>query len=145
MNELGTELLNFCIDLICLTKTWVYNESINFDNINRFLLRRYYCRKIGMGSGTAIFVKQNILFRPNDFTVFCVDKCFEICDIATHFQMNKTLTLSCYRSRSADFNILLEQIEKLLSKLYKLNIKIILCGDFDIDSYSDNSTELKNV
>lgn len=137
---------NYELNFICLTETWASPTSINYFNLTGFVLGSSYCRNNFKGGGVAIFLKNDLEFKEIDLQSYCLDKHIEIC--ALSWKINKTaktgVILSCYRSPSGDIDIFFNVLLSILNFIYKPNINILLCGDFNIDSYN-NSNDFKKM
>jgi hypothetical protein len=54
-----------------------------------------------------------------------------------------SFTIICiYRSATGNFTYFLNKLESILNKLYKTSTELILCGNFNINYFNDNSRRL---
>ena len=66
----------------------------------------------------------------------------EICALKLRL-LSSSFTIICiYRSPTGNFTYFLHQLESILNKLYKTSTELIVCGDFNINYFNDNSRKL---
>lgn len=124
---------------ICLTETWFNDNSALNYIIPGFYLSTFYKRNVCKGGGVAIWVKEGTNVLPLDTQKFGCDKHFEICGIQYENIFKERLNiLTIYRSPSADLQTFYDKLYEILDSLFHPNVKILVCGDFNIDAYSDN-------
>lgn len=158
LNAQTIELLEMDINIyhdikfLCLTETHSKIDSIKMKQINGFSLSSFFCRNVYEKGGVAIYSKLNLNVHKINLDRYCIDKHFEICAISykDSCRNSTTIILTCYRSPTGDIKIFLTNIASVLEDLYKPNINIILCGDFNLDSstHSKHRTDfncLKNI
>ena len=127
------------IKFICLTETWATDTSISSFSFSNYSLVSYYCRKSVIGGGVAIWCAKGLNVQAIKLDHFCMDKNFEICGISCKLDSNNTLLLfSCYRSPTGDVSMFCDQLYNVLNLCFKPKLKIICCGDFNIDAKVDS-------
>lgn len=72
---------------ICLTETWSFSNSIEYDNLNGYKIVSYYNR-------LTLFLREKVSFHTKNFSTFCIDKHFEICAISAKVGLVKIVVLS---------------------------------------------------
>lgn len=124
------------INFLCLTETHSRADDIKLKHIDGFSLSSFFSRNLYEKGGVAIYSRSNLNVKRIDLDHFCVEKHFEICGISWKISATNltTIILTCYRSPSGDINIYYDNIFNVLELLYKPDINIVLCGDFNIDS-----------
>lgn len=94
--------------------------------------------------GVCIFLRNSITkYKVVDLSSLCVEKDFEVQGITISVDAYKVLILVIYRSPSGDINLYLKQLGSLLDNHYNKNLKLIICGDFNINflDLSSNNTD----
>lgn len=148
IDEINIELDNcLSVRFLCLVETWANHSSISKYRFSGFSLASSYCRSSCRGGGVAIWIRDCLSFKSFNFDTYCVDKDFEICGITTVVDAQKILVLTGYRSPSSNLQFFLEGIHQVMENVYVPNSKIVICGDFNCDSYrlSSNYKELLSV
>ena len=70
------------------------------------------------------------------------EKDIEICALRLSLASSSFTIICIYRSPSGNFNYFLNQLETVLNKLHMASIKLIVCGDFNVNYFKDNSGKL---
>ena len=86
-----------------------------------------------------IFTHESIQFSNIKISEFCKEKDLEICAVKLHLPSHETCIITIYRSASGNFKYFKDNLEKILSMIYSNTIKIIICGDININ-YLINAT-----
>ena len=120
---------------LCFTETWLSNDSINCFNFNNFSLSSYYCRNTFSHGGVGIWSRMGLNVCNIELKEFCIDKHIEICGVKWLDGDEIYIILVCYRSPTGDLILFYNGIYSVLSSLFTLSVKIILCGDINLDSY----------
>lgn len=126
------------VDFLAVTEHWKSNEELQHYRLQGYNLASYFCRNEGEHGGSALYLKDNIIFKTRtDINNFSVPFAFECC-AAQICQKNKNIILICvYRpdSTSDNFDIFLDKLSYIL--LHCVNEKAdILADDFNIDLLS---------
>jgi hypothetical protein len=82
--------------------------------------------------GIAIFVQQNIQYEPVDLDELCIDQIIEVCEVKLYLPTNNICIVT--------FLHFLNSLELILNRIYTKSIKIILCGDVNVNYLDDKST-----
>ena len=101
-------------------------------NLQNYLLRAHYCRKFFNKGGTCVYVRNNLKNSLVDLDRYCADKDIEVCAVHLNTNRDRICIISVYRSPSGNFSTFLSSIELILHKLCKNNVKVIICGDFNL-------------
>jgi hypothetical protein len=128
---LNSELCH--IDVICLTEHWLKPPILNITYITNFRLTSAYCRQNSSHGSSCIYVKDNIVVPSSslneDFTFT-----LSITDLIDH----NLLVVCIYRSPDGQIDIILKKLEYFLSKLTHKKNSLVLCGDWNINTFNDN-------
>ncbi|PNF34798.1 hypothetical protein B7P43_G03730 [Cryptotermes secundus] len=62
----------------------------------------------------------------------------EVCAVKCKFLSSTFCILAFYRSPSSNFSLFITQLEVVINKIYKPNLLMIVCGDFNINYLEDN-------
>ena len=89
-----------------------------------------------------IYVSKDIQFHTINLDQFNSEKDIEICALRLSLASSSYTIICIYRSPSGDFNYFLNQLETVLNKLHKVSTKLIVCGDFNVNHFKDNSRKL---
>lgn len=139
IDNLYLDIYNYLnLNFLCFNETWANNDSINALHFSGYKLISFYCRTSFKGGGVAIWAKNGLEVNSIDLTPFCTEKHFEACALKWNDNNVNTLILNCYRSPSGDLNLFCDRIVDVLNNLVKPNINVILCGDFNLDSYNNS-------
>jgi exonuclease III len=124
---------------ICLTEHHLRAEEISNVNLSQFYLGASFCRRTYSRGSVCIFVTKNMQFYIINLDQYNKEKEFEICALKLHILSNSFILICTYRSPTGNFPYFLNQLELILNKIYKISTEIILCGDFNINYFNDNS------
>lgn len=122
--------------LLCLSEHWIPSSYTSF-NIPNYSTASIYHRTSSAHGGVAIFAKPSANITPiRHLHTFCTDKVFECTGVVwKHSPTSSIVTLSIYRSPSADVDAFLRTLEQVLIFITKHNPQsyLVICGDFNID------------
>lgn len=102
-------------------------------HLGHYTLGTHYCRKQYKQGGVAIFVSEYLKYQKVDLNKYVQEKDIEICALKVQLEMINFIILCLYRSPTGDFSYFLNQLEVILSKLYRMSSDIIVGGDFNIN------------
>lgn len=119
-------------DAFCLTEHWCHENEINQINIPNFTLASNFSRTVKTRGGSAIFIRNNIPFKP--ITIKSKESVFEAS--AIQLPSHKVSILCIYRPPDSELEPFTELLEEALHTLQ--NSKVIVCGDLNIDSLIDS-------
>jgi hypothetical protein len=57
--------------------------------------------------------------------------------------MSPNSTSLVYRAPAGKFNLFLDGLDSIIKSLYKVGLKLIICGDINIDYLTDNERKKK--
>ncbi|XP_049816629.1 uncharacterized protein LOC126263579 [Schistocerca nitens] len=117
-------------------------EEIQSTSIPRYSLTSFYCRNFSTHGDTAIFVKDQIKFSEvglNEQIALSEDKEFELSMVKLP-ELNYII-INVYRAPSSNIPNFMTKLV-LLNSVSSLNMRIILCGDFNIDLSKNSNAKL---
>lgn len=122
------------VSIICLTEHWLLENETVYLTLPSFSIANIFCRKNHKNGGTAILVRNSIVFENPVNTTHLNDELnFEHSVTQVSLNDTKFLIVCLYRSPNGSLPIFLDKIESLFSVLHKLNLPIISCGDFNLN------------
>ncbi|CAH1961653.1 unnamed protein product [Acanthoscelides obtectus] len=137
VNQLHVMVSDYArVKFFCLTETWATAESLNNFVIGNFQLVSSYFRSSYKGGGLVIYCRNDVVAKPIDVSQFSLDKNIELCAIQFSNGGIRSIIILCYRSPSGDMKIFHDNLNRALNFVFRPNINIILCGDFNVDSYN---------
>lgn len=141
-------------DIICVSEHWLKEEEIEYTQINNYSTKSYYSRKALNNGGVLIMCKNKNIDVVEDYSkvkIFSIEEIFECCAVkCTIDKDTHIIVIALYRSPSSNIHMFLNQLELCLSYIFSKNsnhTKVILCGDFNIDSLcpSKTLTDLQDI
>jgi exonuclease III len=63
----------------------------------------------------------------------------EVCAVKLHLLSREICIITIYRSPSGNFQYFIDNLEKILSMIYRNNTEIIICGDININYLIDST------
>jgi hypothetical protein len=72
-----------------------------------------------------------------DLDRYCGDKDIEVCGVQLNTNRDIFCIIAVYRSPSGNFSTFLSSMELILHKLCKKNVRVIICGDFNVNFRED--------
>lgn len=135
-------------DIICLSETFIKRDYESYIKIHGYEMASNYCREKQRG-GTCILAKKNLLFKDLPFIKsYATQNTFEVCGIELTHQ--KIIIICVYRTPQSDPNQFLIKLNSLMHNLlkqYKSRMKVVLAGDFNINTLKKGNitTQLQDL
>ena len=139
IDKISIYLSKIPIHHLCLSEHHLGSKEIETIQIPNYKLSAKFCRNTFKTGGVCIFTYNSSHGSAINLDKFCKEKDLEVCAIEFHLQFYKLCIMSIYRSPTGDLQYFLNNLEKILSRIYKNFNDIILCGDININ-YHINST-----
>lgn len=130
------------LKFICLSETWMNQESINSFHIRGFALSSSFCRKIFKGGGVAIWSREDVAVSSLDLSDYNDEKNIEICGLKFNTSCGGIYLFVCYRSPSGDVEKFTSSLERVLHDFFSTTYTIILAGDFNFN-FASNSRQVQ--
>jgi exonuclease III len=106
-------------------------------NLDNYLLRAYYSRKHFKKGGTCIYIQNSLKTTTINLDIYCCDKDIEACAVRLTFNNYRICIVAVYRSPSSNYSTFLIKMEIILQKICKNNVKVIICGDINVNFMDD--------
>ena len=129
--------------VIVLTEHGLFSQQIELFHLKNYKIAANFCRETFKGGGVVIYVKNDLNFKNLKHTKeFCNEKIIEMAAIKLHtniIQYDSIYVVGIYRSPSAPMENFLNTLDKIFNNLLTDNTNLILMGDLNINSGSENS------
>lgn len=130
--------------IICFTETWTPEDGMSSMVVPDYTLTSYFCRTYHKHGGVAIYTRNNISAKSRPkITDLNAEMHIECTAIQTMIDNKKYAIISVYRPPTGDMNVFLHNLSSLLTYLNNICQQIIVCGDLNIDSLKNYSTNYK--
>jgi exonuclease III len=126
---------------VCLTEHHLDTSEIHTIVLAKYRLGSKFCRSTFKNGGACIFTHKSIQSSNINLNEFCKEKDLEMYAVKLHLPSHEIRIITIYRSPSRNFQYFIDNLEKVLSKIYT-NTNEIICGDININ-YLINSTYKK--
>jgi len=142
-NNLDELSVSLCVNpphIICFTEHHLgINEIYTIILLANYILGGKFCKNTFKNGGVCIFTHESIQSSNINLSEFCKEKELDMCAVKLHLPSHETCIITIYRSASGNFKYFKDNLEKILSMIYSNTIKIIICGDININ-YLINAT-----
>jgi hypothetical protein len=119
------------VGVICVSEHWLSKDQTTIFVPDNYVVADMMCRSQSKNGGSAIFSKKDIEFEKINVDKFLSEINCELSCIK--LLKENLIILSVYRSPNGDINIFLELFEHAVKYLLRSNVKLIICGDFNIE------------
>lgn len=134
INEILTEMLIFKnMYFFCFNETWTNELSMTSYQLDGYKLASFYSRLNCKRGGVAIYIRNDLSYKPIDLKKYCFELDIEVCAISCNLSNAKTILLNCYRSPDGNIKLFLEKIDEVLNSIFDPNCNFIVCGDFNFN------------
>jgi len=110
-------------------------EQINVDG---YRLGAAYCIQVVKRGGVCIFVHRNLNYTTTDLGKYCKDQDIDVCALKLESTSFDACIMAVYRAPRGNFNLFLNGLDGIIRTLYKVDLKLIICGDINIDYLTDS-------
>lgn len=129
------------VDIACFSEHWLQNHEKDIV-ISGFSSCSMYCRSSYKNGGVAMFCKNNLKQYVNELKFLQNvndEKIIEVCGIEVTISKIAFRIITIYRSPMASFDSFIEKLDTVLNLVCKnVNCQIIVCGDLNIDFFSNS-------
>jgi exonuclease III len=129
--------------ILCFTEHHLDGNEIIHLNLDNYSLGAYYSRKYFKKGGTCIYVHNSLKTININLDKYCYDKDIEACAVYLNTTCTRICVLSVYRSPNSNYNLFLEKLELILQKLCKTNVKVVICGDINVNYMENGQKKVK--
>jgi len=115
--------------------------------LNEYNLGAYFCRTSYTKGGVCTYVHKSLNLENLDLEQYCIEKDFKVCAVKLDLNITRTCVITIYRAPSGNFNLFINKLDTLLSKLYNPTLEYIICGDINTDYLvnSDKKKAIRNI
>jgi len=115
--------------------------------IDHYSVGAHFCRTKHAQGGVVIYTHNSLYSTTVNLSKYCTEKDIEICAVKIELQSIVLCILTVYRPPSGNFNHFLEIIEAVLQFIYSPSLRIIICGDININYLliSEQRKQLDNL
>jgi exonuclease III len=143
INEFIISMSEIKPHLICFSKHHIKDMELNTPYIPSYKLGATYSRNILNCGGVCIYINENIEYWNINLHPYCKEQDLEVTALKFKFNKRKFIILCVYWALSGDLEYFIENFVCILSILQKTNIKLILCGDFNINCAENSQNKLQ--
>jgi hypothetical protein len=138
-NEIYAQLHPDFPEILCFTEHHLkYSQIENVTIANHKLGTSYFRISIIKGC-VCIYVHYTLDFEVVNIRELCINKAIETCPVKCNFLSSICGILDIYRSPSSNFSLSITQLKtSIIKKIYKPNLLIVVCGDFNINYLEEN-------
>lgn len=127
-------------DIVCISETWLHENNLNIVCFPNYRLASAINRKLSIGGGVAILVKNYLNFNEiNNIKNMSVESHCQCTGIS--MPSIKTNVIVLYRPPSGNFTTFQNIINEIFIELQYSNYKIIICEDFNLPFHDLNKVE----
>ncbi|ESO09612.1 hypothetical protein HELRODRAFT_168624 [Helobdella robusta] len=135
--------LNFEIDVLAISESWLNDSNENLININGYVFKGKH-RRIKHGGGVGFYIKNNLDYKiRDDITSIKNEFEFLVLEIINRPITKIVLIIVTYRPPTYDVNSFIECLDDILLVANHENKLIIVAGDFNIDLSESNNNNNK--
>jgi exonuclease III len=139
IDELSVSLPTNAPHTICLTEHHLDTYEIDTIILTNYKLESKFCRSTFKNGGACIFTHKSIQSSNINLNEFCIEKDLEIFAIKLHLPSYEISITTIYRSPSGNFQYFIDNLEKVLNKIYLNTTEVIICGDININYLIDST------
>lgn len=149
MNELDLAISelqesNKRIIAVCLTEHFVIEGEEKYLKLNNFHMSSIFSRQLHRRGGSCILLRNDLKgVELHDINKLCIEKHFEICSL--DIPQLKIIIVCIYRTPNSDIKVFFNNMNEMLSKLRHKKRKLIICGDFNINTLAHDSTSTQFI
>lgn len=123
---------------VCLTEHFIIRGEEQFLKLNNFHLTSIYSRQMQRRGGSCILLRNGFQgVELLDINELSIEKHFEICCI--EIAQLKLIVICIYRTPNSNIKLFFDKINETLTNLRHKKHKIIICGDFNINTLVNDS------
>jgi len=82
--------------------------------------------------------KKNLSYTNIDLGKYCKDQDTEVCMLKLKSTFFNVCIIAVYRAPTGNFNLFLNRLDDIIKTLYKVDLKLIICGDVNVDYLTDS-------
>jgi exonuclease III len=124
--------------ILCFLEHHLKQIELEQINLEDYKLGAEYYRKYLLKGGVCIFVYKKYNYSNVGLNKYCKDPDIEAFAIKLELTALNIYIVTVYRAPCGNFNSFLNGLDSIIKSLYKVELKLIICGDISIDCLTDN-------
>ena len=124
--------------VLCFSEYHLKIFKLDQNSINGYKLGAAHSRRVLKGGGVCIFVRNTLECTSIDLDKYCKEQDIEICMLKLTPNLHNILIMAIYRPPAGNFNLFLQRLDDILKSVYRVDSKLILCGDINVDYLTEN-------
>jgi hypothetical protein len=120
---------------LCFSEHHLKKFELNQINVEGYSLGAAYSRQRG---DVCIFVHKNLNYTTIDLDKYCKDQDIEVCALKLESASFNAHIMAVYRAPMGHFNLFLNRSDGIIKTFYKVDSKLIICGDINIGNLTDS-------
>ena len=124
--------------ILCFSEHHLKKFELDQINVDGHRLGAAYCRQVVKRGGVCIFVQKHPEYTNIDLGKYCSNQDTEVCVLKLKSTFFNACIMTVYRAPTGNFNLFLNRLDDIIKTLYKVDLKLIICGDINIDYLTDN-------
>jgi exonuclease III len=137
-DELISSMSSHSPHILCSSEHHLQKFELDQINVDGYRPVAAYCRQVVKRGGVCIFVPKILKYTNIDFGKYCKEQDIEVCVLKMKSTFSNACTMAVYRVQTGNFNLVLNRLDDIIKTLYKVDLKLIICGDINIDYLTDN-------
>jgi exonuclease III len=130
--------------ILCFTEHHLKQLELDQVHLVGYKLASSYCRKSMEKGGVCIFVHKSLNFLNINISRYGKDQDIEVCALKPESVFLNICVLVVYRAPGGNFSFFLSRLDSIINSLFKGELKLIMCGDINID-YSTESGKKRQL
>jgi hypothetical protein len=117
---------------LCFSEHHLKQIELGQINLEGYKLRGAYCRTTLLKGGVCIFIHKRYNYSNVDLSKYCKEQDIEACAVLNIY------VVIVYRAPYGNFNSFLNGLYSIIKSLYKVKLKLFMCGNINVDYLTDN-------
>ena len=144
-DELTNSMLPNCLHILCFSEHHLKEFELDQSNVDGYRLGARYCRQVVKRGGVCIFVYKTLNYINIDLGKYCKDHDIEVCALKLEMTSFHICIMAVYRAPTGNFNLFLNRLDNIIRTHFKVDLKLIICGDINIDYITDSDKKKCNL
>ena len=142
-NELIGSMFPDLPHVLCITEHHLQKSELEQISINNYRLGAAYCRQAVKRGGVCIFVHETLRSTNIDLVAYCKEQVIEACALKIETTLFNAIIIAIYRTPNGNFNLFLSSLDNIIRSLFKVGVKLIICGDINVNYLTDSDKKRK--
>jgi len=109
------------------------------------LLGAAYCRRVVKRGSVCVFVQKNLRYTNIDLSKYCKYQDIGVCVLKLKSTFFNVCIMAVYRAPTGNISLFLSRLDDITKTLYKVDLKLIICDNLNIDYLTDNVKKKKKT